>query len=496
MSATVIQIARWRRRKAVSALAVLALTGLALVNAQAASARWAPAPGVLATNCTVTWTGQGAQPIWTIPQNWSTGVVPDSASDVCIQNADVQVNASIAVHSLQLGSQTDFDLNGTAAHRVTATVATAVSLITSSSSGPSKIYLTDATLRAAQINDTSPNSFINGASGTNRLASPDLVVSNLGWLNVFSGKLIVTSMHTLANGTLTGGRFAIGLKSVLVLPGDVTRLVAASVAVTGPNEIRDQAGHNALAGLTSIDAKSFLQAGTVDLALNGSLTASGVESVGTLTVKGSGTLRGGTLSVRALHAGQVMIGKAATLGAGAITGNVVNSGTVTAPAAVTGNYTQTRTGSLSAFGGPLAVAGKATLSGSVDTSGTTQGATVALIRFASRTGNFTTHGLGFILAAKPHQIDAVIERQIAATPATVAPGGAITVEGAGFLSRAEVRIFLDVASGTPLATASAKPNGQFNVTATIPASTKAGTHRLIAVGSDNKELAHTTITVS
>jgi hypothetical protein len=326
------------------------------------------------------------------------------------------------------------------------------------------------------------------------VVSPDLVVSNSGWVNVFSGKLVVTGLPSLANGTLADGNFVVAPNSVLVLPGDVTRLVAANVQVSAQNAIQDPSGHDALAGLTSIDAQS--QLGSPDLALNGSLTASGMENVGTLTVTGSCTLDGGTLSAGTLHAGQVVIGQAAILAASAITANVANSGTMTAPATLTGSYTQVLSGSLNAFGGPLAVAGKATLSGSVDTAGTVQGESLPLITFASRTGNFTSHGLGFILVTKANQIEAVIEPQIAATPATVAPGGAITIEGASFPFGTSVGIFLDVVGGTPLGTASARPNGGFSISATIPASTKAGTHKLIAVGSNNKALAQTTITVS
>ena len=496
MSAIVTHGCRLREGRAVKALAVLAVVGLGLLNAQAAMARGIPAAGAAAPACNVTWTGKGAQPQWTIPQNWSTGVVPGRTSDVCIDNPAlfvlVHANVSIAVHSLQVSGAALF-LDGTAAHPLTATVATSINLIPGTGNGGnSKIYLTDASIHAARINDNTGSSFITSVSGTNRIVSPDLVVSNFGWLVVGSGKLTVTSFSSLANGTLTG---TIESGGVLVLPGDVTRLVSARVDLTGLDPIQDPSGHDALASLTSVDAQSSLFANS-DLALGGSLTVSGNVSLGTLTVNGTCTLAGtlATLSAGTLQGSQVLIGKLATLAAGAITGNVVNSGTVDSPATITGSYTQAPSGNLEAVGGPLAVTGKATLSGFVGAGGTA-GTTAPLITFASRIGNFTSHSLGFNLVTKADQIDAVFEPQIAAAPATIAPGMAVTVGGASFPALSQVSIYLDVASGTPLATASVRRNGFFSVAAAIPASAKAGTHKLIAVGANNA-LAQTTITVS
>jgi hypothetical protein len=497
MSVTVTQLGPRREGPAVKALAALAVVGFGLLNAQAAVARGVPAAGPGAPACSVTWTGQGAQPQWTIPQNWSTGAVPGPTSDVCVDNPTsfLHANVSIAVHSLQVSGAALF-LDGTAGHPLTATVATSISLPPGSGNGgTSKIYLTDASIHAGRINDTSSASFINSISGTNRIVSPNLVVSNFGWLTVQSGKLTVTSFPSLANGTLSG---TIQSQGTLVLPGDVTRFASARVDESGPNPIQDASGHNALAGLTSIDAQSTLDAPGTDLALNGSLTSSaGDISLGALTVNGTCTLEPGTptsLTVGTLRAKQVVISKDAILGANAVTGTVVNSGTVLAPGTVTGSYTQSSSGSLAVAGGPLAVTGKATLSGSVEAGGAL-GTTEPLITFASRSGNFTSHGLGFGLVTKAHEIDAVIESQIAAVPSTVAPGGSITIDGASFQPLGQVSVYLDVASGTPLATGSTGRHGSFAISATIPSSAKAGTHELIAVGL-NGQRAQTTITVS
>jgi hypothetical protein len=86
--------------------------------------------------------------------------------------------------------------------------------------------------------------------------------------------------------------------------------------------------------------------------------------------------------------------------------------------------------------------------------------------------------------------------QLAVSPATVSPGLAVTVRGGGFTLDQDVRIFVDHASGTPLSTGVTVTNlaGAFRVTATIPASLAAGSHRLIAVAVDG-ERASAPITV-
>ena len=54
MSAIVTHGCRWREGRAVKALAVLAVVGLGLLNAQAAMARGIPAAGAAASACNVT----------------------------------------------------------------------------------------------------------------------------------------------------------------------------------------------------------------------------------------------------------------------------------------------------------------------------------------------------------------------------------------------------------------------------------------------------------
>jgi hypothetical protein len=85
--------------------------------------------------------------------------------------------------------------------------------------------------------------------------------------------------------------------------------------------------------------------------------------------------------------------------------------------------------------------------------------------------------------------------QIVASAATAAPGQTVTVSGQSFGFQTTVRIFLDRVSAQPLVTTHAGYRGVLSTSVTIPASVKAGTHHLIAVGSDGNQ-AETTITVS
>ncbi len=64
------------------------------------------APGALAASCSDSWLNP-ASGSWTTATNWSTGVVPTSSDDVCIQVAGtytVTLPASASVHSLTLGN--------------------------------------------------------------------------------------------------------------------------------------------------------------------------------------------------------------------------------------------------------------------------------------------------------------------------------------------------------------------------------------------------------
>jgi hypothetical protein len=451
----------------------------------------------------VSWVGRAAQPDWTNPQNWSTRKVPGPSDDVCITRTgdDVLTNVSIKVHSLTLGVDQGIALEGSAAHPLTATVATSVTLTPGLAS---RIELIDASINAAQISNRGGTIF---SSGTCNLTSPDISFGDGAGLQAANGTTTLSSLAQLSNGTLTGSTFdATG--AAIVLPADISHLVAAHIGVGGNSAIKDPAGHNALASLTSIDAQSEL-ADFSGLALTGGLTASGDLSIDgqNLSVAGPLTQAGGTLSVldgSVLSATRVTIGAAATLNAdqATIAGNLVNDGTAEvgdpAPVKIAGSYTQAPGASLTEiFGGPLTVTGKATLAGAVSVTDELPqlGDSTAVVSFGSHSGGFTSHSVGIRLVTKPGQIDAVILPQIAASPATVAPGAQLAVNGGSFTLESTVRIFLDQPNGTPLGTTVAGGAGRFAATVTIPAATAAGSHKLIAVGSDGNRAA-TTIKVS
>jgi hypothetical protein len=494
--------------RAIGARAALALAvPAAMVVVSGASALAAAGPaaaaarGAAAPSCTVNWVGRDFPPMWTDPKNWSTGKVPGPADDVCITNTgdDVLTSISIDVHSLLLGPVAGIAMEGTPSNPLTATVATSVTMTPGAAS---RIDLTDASINAAQIDDQGGTIFTDGPCN---LTSPDVVFGAGGSLQAANGTTTLSSLPQLSNGTLTGATIDTALATV-VLPSDISHLVNANIGVGAKSEIRDAAGHNALTGLTSIDMQSsLLLAGS--LTLPGSLTASGnVNLEGAhLTLGGTFTQAQGTLSIAnsTVTTSQVTIGAGGTLfdlygGGSTIAGNLVNDGSVEAGhLQVTGNYTQAPGASLGVgFGVLLAVKGQATLAGSVSAAElfSDPGDTAALITFGSLSGGFTSHSVGIVLTTKPHEIDATITPQIAATPATVAPGQTVTVDGGGFQNSERVRIFLHSVTGRPLATAIAGIRGQFAATFTVPSFTATGTQQIIAVGGLGDQ-ATTTITV-
>jgi hypothetical protein len=457
--------------------------------------------GEAAPACTDTWVGAGSEPDWTIGKNWSTGKVPGATSNVCITSTgvDVLTDVSININSLQLGEEEGIAMEGTAADPLTATIAGSVTLTPGLIS---RIDLTDATVKATDINDEGGTIFTDGDCA---LDASDVFFGDGGSLQAANGTTTLTSLPQLANGALRGATFFID-DATLVLPSDVTHLVDSSVLI-GPDSAIDASGEDALTGLTSIDAKSSLTEDS-DLTLDGSLVADGNVSLGsTVTVPGTYTQAAGTLALdqgTTLSAGQTLIDPGATLGDdGTIGGNLTNDGTAQIGAEgttrVTGDYTQGADATLqSGLSGPLAVGGTATLAGtdSIVTEEPTPGSRGAIITFGSLSGGFTSTSLGFRLVTKSDEIVAITTPQIAASPTTVAPNGSATVSGGSFEIGDTVDIFFNKVSGTPLATPEAEyPGGVFSVPVTIPAKAKAGTNRIIAVSTSGNR-AVTTITVS
>jgi hypothetical protein len=488
------------------ALGLAAPAALVVASAAPALAASGTATTTASTACTDTWVGKATSPQWTIAKNWSAGV-PVAASDVCIgTGVDVLTDISITVHSIRLGPNAGIALEGTTANPLTATVATSVDL----TGRVSRIDLTDATIKAAQISDQGGGTFF--TNGTCHLTSPDISIGKGGNVQAANGTTTLASLSQLSNGTLTSASFNTS-EATVVVPGDITRLVSSNVSVGGNSAIDDAQGHPALTGLTSIDSQSSLSVNS-DLSLTGSLTASGNVSVSaaTLAVPGTFTQAQGNLSLSSatLNGTQATIGHGAALQAAQsiIVGNLVNDGdtAVTGGAAsqVTGSYTQAPAANLAAgFTGlpgvqaSLAVTGRATLAGTLSARDLlpVRGATAPAITFAALSGGFTGVSLGFSQVTKTHEIDVTVRPQIAASPMTVAPGRTASATGLSFGFGTTVRVFLDHTGGTPLASAVAGYNGSIATTITIPAATAAGRHMLIAVGSDGSR-ASVPITVS
>ena len=348
------------------------------------------------------------------------------------------------------------------------------------------------------------------AQGTSVVTSPAL--QNNGTVDAVDGSLTLTdSLAQLNNGTLTGGSWDANGNAVLVLPGDVTSLASGTVGIDANSAIKDPSGRNALSGLTSVGSQATLFVVQGSLALAGSLTSDGTIDIGAypggggaLTVVGTLTQAHGILAMTAgsLTARTVVIDQGASLEAGGtLIGDLVNNGAVSpfTHLDVTGNYTQGANATLTAgFVPELQVTGKATLAGELisgETPPAQPGTRGTAITFSSLSGGFTGHNLGFTIVTGANQIDVVAQPQIAASPSTAARGGAMTVTGADFGYATTVAVHLDGAGGPVLDTAQVSIiDGTFSVSATIPASASAGSHKLVAVGSDGRQ-AEVAITV-
>ena len=476
------------------------LTGLAVPATVIATGGAAlAAVGQADASCTVTWVGGGSTTLWTNAQNWSTGQVPGPTSDVCMTPfAFVTANVPVRIHALRVGEEMTVTFSGTAAHPAQVRIATALD-------NAGNVELDNASLSVPRMDNR------NGveSQGTSVLTSP--AFDNGGTVAAESGSLTLTdSLAQLSNGTLDSGIWD-ALGATLVLPGDVTNLTSGAIILGGTGSAIDDPAHRtALAGLGSIGPAATL-AVTGTLSLAGSLTADGTVELGgytgsgDLTVAGTLTQTQGSLSMAnqsTLTARTVTIGQHASLiAAGTLAGDLVNDGAVE-PAdnlSVTGSYTQAVGATLGAgFVTELMVGGKATLAGTLvshEVPPPTPGTGGTAITFASVSGGFTRHSLGFNLVTGAHQIGVVAQTQIAPTAATVAPGGAVAVNGGDFGLASNVTVFLDQAGGTVLGTARASVYGDVTVTGTIPSSLPPGTHKLIAVDSDGRR-ATATITVS
>jgi hypothetical protein len=460
-----------------------------------------PASPGAATACSVSWTGGGTKSDWNIAANWSTGTVPGPASDVCISTTlytYVFATGNITVHSLRLSGGGGLEVGETASTPVHSTV-DATAFVDNTSS----IGLYQSSLKSPKI--TSYNLAGNGIPGSgahSTVTSPDF--ASTGVVDSLAGTLTLTDpLPQLAGGTLSGGQWdAFGNGTVLRLPEGVTSLAGSSVGMVNGGQII-AGGTNAVAGLTSIGSGAALDVAgnSTPVALSGDLASAGAlnlgdyDSGGSLVIGGTYTAQPGSVTALAaasnLTATQITVQEGSDFSAGGgsvIRANVNNAGAFGVAGAaltLTGDYTQTASGSLGAGGGSeLAVSGHATLAGSLSTYVgivPRPGIRTTALTFASRTGDFSNVTLGFHLEPGTTQIDVVTRTQVAASPLNPAPGSDTTVSGAIFPYGTTVKIYLDHAWATPLATAAVGIHGSFQTSVLVPATTSPGAHQVVAV---------------
>jgi RHS repeat-associated protein len=286
------------------------------------------------------------------------------------------------------------------------------------------------------------------------------------------GTLIVQGASNFASGTLTGGAWEATHNSALELIGDHVTTNAASILISGSGShlYSDGQGTDALSALITnsptgqltvtggaalVDTASLTNAGSLTVGRNSSLAIAAYKQIG-----GSTSLQGGTLTTSPLANVDLQAGSFS--GTGLIQGNLKNSANVdlgSSPGtlSVSGDFTQTATGTLSIkLGGTdqgsdydqLNVAGSAHLDGTLDVNlvsgfGPTAGQSFQVLTFAASSGNFAaTHGLAQSNQAtlqpvlNPHDftLEAVstaadlVAASVTAPSGTAVPGQPITVQ--------------------------------------------------------------------
>jgi hypothetical protein len=353
--------------------------------------------------------------MWTDPKNWSTGMVPGPSSDVCISQFTFAVsNGRVKIDSLHVGPEATVVFGFTS---------TGVATIAKGLVDQGNVEV-NGTLTAASIDDSGGLESV----GRSTVTSPALNAS--GDVSVVDGTLRLTDAPAqLQGGTLSGGTWD-SFDGVLSVPQDISSITGGTVVIGGAGAaLTDAAGHNALAGLSSIGPGAFL---AVDaggsLATSGHLVSQGdvqlggyADGGGTLTVGGAYTEKSGaigSLTGGALRAHSINVQAGSRLaGNGTVSGPVTNDGTVS-PAgtlSATGSYTQLAGGTLEdPFGSTLSVGSTATLSGALAVTINVRcpprhGASFSAIQYGTRSGSFTSHTPDFALTVGAHAIDATYE---------------------------------------------------------------------------------------
>jgi hypothetical protein len=361
-------------------------------------------------SCSVSWSGNAGNGLWSTASNWSTHKVPGPASDVCILTlATVSATPPISVHSLQVGEGASL-LFGSGKVSMAASLAS-----------QGFIQLTGTRLSAGSIDLPSPGNIT--SYGNSSITSPAFSNTS-GTVSVGTGKLrLADNPVQLHGGSLSGGSWLVS--GVLVVPSDIAHIrtqgTVVSIDGTG-SAVQDASGHNALATLTSVGSGAVLAVDEgASLTVVRGLSSQGVIDVGlgsggSLMVSGTYTQAAGAttnMGAGALTAASVDVQPGSTLqGNGTVAGPVTDSGTVAPQGSltVTGDYSQAAGAGLTEqFGSTLNVGSSATLSGALNVTVNPKhpphpGATYTALTFRSLTGSFTSHTAGFTLTTNANNI--------------------------------------------------------------------------------------------
>jgi fibronectin-binding autotransporter adhesin len=365
-----------------------------------------------AQTCSVRWTGNAGNGLWSTASNWSTHKVPGPTSDVCIPTlTTADATPPISVHSIQVGEGGSL-LIGSGKAGASFSIATSLT-------NQGFITLTGTTLSAGSIDLPAPGEI--DSYDNSSITSP--AFSNTGTVSVGTGGTLRLADNPvqLENGTLSGGNWLVA--GALIVPSDISQLTSQGTVVsidgTG-SAVQDASGNNALATLTLVSPGTVLAVfDGASLTVAQDLTSQGVVDVGggsggSLTVRGTYAQASGAttnMTAGSLSATSVSVQPGSTLqGSGTVASSITNNGTVAPQGSltVTGNYTQTAA-LTEQFGSTLHVSSNATLSGALNVTVNPKhppksGATYTALTFGSLNGSFTGHTAGFTLTTSANSI--------------------------------------------------------------------------------------------
>ncbi len=436
---------------------------------------------------TVTWINSGGGD-WDTPSNWSTNALPGPSDDVAINLPGITIthssSASESVNSLTISSS-DSSLalsNGSLTLATTSSIAGSLSI-------------SGSTLRTAV--DLTVTGAITWIGGT---------IAGSGALDIAAGASFSATGAIFQNETLDGvelrnaGTASLSpgsdQRGLILLDGaGIDNQAGAGFSIVGDGIVRSDASATsftnegalsvdgadsvqpaftqAAGGSTSLTGGSFslstaTNAGTVTIASGTSLGVNTYNQTAGSTVLNAGTINGGTLSINGgALTGTGTINASVTSGGQVIPGGNGVAGTL----AITGNYTQTATGTvLIDIGGTtagtrydqLGVSGVATLGGTINVTLINDfqpvlGNTFQPLTFASSTGDFGFYNgivLGNRLLLDPalNPTNLTLTDQPAVTTATLAATPSPSVSGQPVTFTATVTVALPPTTIDPVPT--------------------------------------------